>query len=97
MKINPSPLPIAEEPKPQKAQLPENPQLRQVAKSFEAIFVNQMVGSMRKTVTKNTFVPESHAEKVYQGMLDSEYSQRMAESGQLGLSNLIYEHLLRIR
>lgn len=77
--------------------LPENPAVRKVAQQFESIFINQMVGAMRKTVSKDSFVPESHAEKVYQGMLDSEYSQRMAESGQFGLSQLIYEHLLRTR
>lgn len=97
MKIPPPTSSPVETALPAKEKLPENPQLRQVAKGFEAIFVNQMVGAMRKTVTKNDFIPESHAEKVYQGMLDSEYSQRMAESGHLGLSNLIYEHLLRIR
>lgn len=73
----------------------ENPALRKVSQQFEGMFVNHLVTAMRKTVTKGGFVPESHAERVYQGMLDSEYSQRMAETNQTGLSQLIYEHLLR--
>ncbi|MBY0371885.1 rod-binding protein, partial [bacterium] len=34
-------------------------------------------------------------ERIYQSMLDSEHAGKIAESNQLGLSNLIYEHLLR--
>lgn len=75
----------------------EDPALRKVSQQFEALFVNHLVSAMRKTVTKGSFIPESHAERVYQGMLDSEYSQRMAESNQLGLSQLLYEHLLRMQ
>lgn len=98
MKLEPiPPQPTQENTIAPRPKLPENPAVRKVAQQFEAIFINQMVGAMRKTVTKNSFVPESHAEKVYQGMLDSEHSQRMAESGQFGLSQLIYEHLLRTR
>lgn len=69
--------------------------LMEVSKKFEAIFVNEMVSSMRKTVARGGLIPESHAEKVYQSMLDYEHSVKIAESGQLGLSNMIYEHLLR--
>lgn len=73
----------------------ENKQLRDVSRSFEAMFTNQLVTAMRKTVVKDGFFKESQAEKIYQGMLDSEYSQRMAETEQIGLSKVIYEQLLR--
>lgn len=81
---------IAVEVKPE-----ENPELRKVAKQFEAVFLNQMIGAMRKTVTPGGLIPESNAEKVFKGMLDSENSQRMADSEQIGLSQIIYDHLLR--
>jgi Rod binding domain-containing protein len=40
-------------------------------------------------------IPQSQGEKIYQGMLDNEHAERMAQSNQLGLSDMIYEHLLR--
>lgn len=65
------------------------------AKGFEAIFIGQMVNAMRQTVSKGGLIPESQGEKVYQSMLDSEYSQKLADTEQIGLSHMIYEHLLR--
>jgi len=73
----------------------ENKALRDVSRSFEAMFTHQLVSAMRKTVVKDGFFKESQAEKIYQGMQDFDYSQRIAESDQLGLSKTIYEHLLR--
>jgi flagellar protein FlgJ len=73
----------------------EDPKLRKVAQQFEALFTNQLLGAMRKTVIKQGYVPESPAERVYQGLLDAEYAQAIAESEQIGLSRLIYDHLLR--
>lgn len=69
--------------------------LRTVAKQFEAVFVNQMVGAMRKTIQPNGLMPQSQGEKIYQGMLDTEHAGKLAESNQFGLSDMIYEHLLR--
>lgn len=84
-------------PSPEKAQPAQSKHdpLMAVSKSFEAVFINQMISAMRKTVTKGGFIPESQAEKVYQSMLDYEHAQKMADSGEIGLSKLIYEHLLR--
>lgn len=69
--------------------------LQEVAQQFEAVFINQMVGAMRKSVQNGGLIPESQGEKVYKSMLDNEYAAKMAESRQFGLSDLIYEHLLR--
>ncbi len=72
-----------------------HPELKKVAKQFESVFVNQIVGAMRKTVVKGGLVPESNAERIYQNLLDAEYSQNISESEQIGISNLIYQQLLR--
>ena len=77
--------------------VPEDPKVRQVARNFESLFVNQLVSEMRKTIEHDGLIPQSHAEKVYQSMLDTEYSQRISDSGQIGLSDLIYQHLMRSR
>lgn len=66
-----------------------------VSRQFEAVFVNQMIGAMRNTVAKDGYVPESHAEKVYQSMLDQQYAERIAVTDQLGLAKIIHEQLLR--
>ncbi len=81
-----------QEPKPKE----EHPELKKVAKQFESIFVNQVVQAMRKTVTKGGLVPESNAERIYQNLLDAEYSNHISESQQMGgISTLVYEQLLR--
>ena len=73
----------------------EHPEIRKVAKQFEGLFLNQVVSAMRKTVVKGGMVPESNAERIYQSMLDSEYTEKMTDTQQLGLSQMIYEQLLR--
>lgn len=88
---------IAAPPVPQLGQDPtqneQDQKLREVSKQFEGIFVNQMVSAMRKTVVRQGYVPESHAERVYQGMLDQENAQKITDAGELGLANLVYQHL----
>lgn len=69
--------------------------MKKVSQSFESLFVNHMVGEMRKTIARASLVPQSQSEKIFQGMLDQEYSQKISESEQIGLSKMIYDHLLR--
>ena len=92
MKIESSPNPVIS--KERNGEV-ENPEIRQVARQFESIFVNQMVGAMRKTIIKDGLIPESNAEKMYQSLLDAEYAQKISETDQMGLSNMVYDHLLR--
>ncbi len=75
----------------------EDPKLKAVARQFEAVFINQMVSEMRKTISRSEFLPEGPGEKVYQAMLDSDYAEKMADSDQIGLSKMIYQQLLRNR
>ncbi len=70
-------------------------QLKAVGDSFESIFVNQMITAMRNTVDEEGIMPRSHAEKVYQNLLDTEYAKAISSSGQLGLGEAIQEQLLR--
>jgi flagellar protein FlgJ len=90
-------LPLSQLPPKAEASVPPevDAKLHAVAKQFEGIFMNQLVSEMRKTVTRSGLIPESHAEKVYQGMLDGEYATKVADSAQLGLAKMIYQQLLR--
>jgi flagellar protein FlgJ len=69
--------------------------LKKVSMQFESLFTNQLLAAMRKTINKQGLIPESHAEKVYQSMLDQEYAQKMAETEHLGIAKMVYQHLLR--
>ncbi len=59
------------------------------AQGMEAIFVNQMIEEMRKSVPENEVVPRSYAEKVYQSMLDQEYAEILSGTGQFGIAEQV--------
>lgn len=71
----------------------EDKQLMDAARQFEAMFVFQMFQQMRQTVEKGGLIEESMGEKIFQGMLDQEISEKAAETGSLGLAELIYGQL----
>jgi flagellar protein FlgJ len=73
----------------------EDKQLREVADQFEALFIYQLMQRMRSTVMKGGLFEESMGEQVFRGMLDQEYSVKMAEAGNLGLAEMVYEQLKR--
>jgi flagellar protein FlgJ len=64
--------------------------LRTVAEDFEAIFVKQMLESMRSTLNPdNRLVDTGMAGEIYDDMLYDEYAQIMAKSGGFGLADMI--------
>mgnify|MGYP001576401297 CR=1 FL=1 len=70
--------------------------LREVAKEFEAVFLNQLVSAMRKTVGESGLIDKGEGEKVFEGMLDEEWARNLAgRHGAGGLSDLIYRQLSR--
>ena len=72
-------------------------EVEKVSKDFESLFVNLVLKSMRKTVSKSELIDNSHAQEIYEGMLDEQYSKMMvANKGSFGLAKQIEEQLLRI-
>ena len=68
----------------------EKDQLRQVAQDFEAIFIKQMLDSMRNTLNpENRLVDTGMAGEFYEDMLYDEYAQMMAKTGGFGLAEMI--------
>ena len=66
--------------------------LRSVAEEFEAIFVKQMLESMRSTLNPdNRLVDTGMAGEIYEDMLYDEYAQTMAKSGGFGLADMIVD------
>jgi Rod binding domain-containing protein len=52
-----------------------------------------MMKVMRQTVPKNEMDLESPASEIYRGMMDSEYAQKAAHHGGIGLADQIIAYL----
>ena len=67
--------------------------LKQAAKDFEAIFLETVLKSMRKSIIKSGLIDGGHAEDIYKSMLDGEYAKTMTQGGQTGIASMIYRQL----
>ena len=79
---------------PQTKDISNDKNLRDAANDFEAIFVQQMLKTMRETSLESNFIPKSEGEKYFRSMLDEHYSKIAAKSGSLGLGEMIYKQLI---
>ncbi len=72
----------------------EQDPLREVAKEFEALFIEMMFDSMRETVDReHSLFDGGYAEEVFEDMLYEQYSLIMSDSGGMGLADMIYDQL----
>ncbi|ABK45586.1 hypothetical protein Mmc1_3096 [Magnetococcus marinus MC-1] len=73
--------------------------LRKAAANFEAMFIKQLLGSMRKTVPdfgEGGLMRKSNGEKIFRDMLDQEYADLASKGeGGLGMKEAIYDQLTR--
>ncbi len=67
--------------------------LYKVCLEFEAIFIKQMLNSMRKTVEKTGLLDGGLAEDFFEDMLYDEYAKKMAATANFGLASMIYSQL----
>jgi Rod binding domain-containing protein len=67
--------------------------LYKVCLEFEAIFLKQMLNSMRRTVEKTGLLDGGMAEEIFEDMLYDEYAKKMAETANFGLAAMIYGQL----
>ena len=64
--------------------------LKEAATEFEAIFVKQMLDTMRKNLHKeDRLVEGGMAEDIFEDMLYTEYSRIMTKSGDFGIAKAI--------
>jgi peptidoglycan hydrolase FlgJ len=68
--------------------------LKKAGEDFEALFINQLMQSMRRTVLKSKFLDDAPGKEVYQSLFDREISKRMAQKGALGVGKTIYRSVL---
>ncbi len=68
--------------------------LRHACREFEAIYVNEMYKSMRKTVPEtDVFGKRGMAEDVYREMLDMEMARQTAAGDGMGIGKAMYQQL----
>lgn len=68
--------------------------LKQAAQDFEALFINQLLQSMRRTVGKSGLLGDAPGKDVYQSLFDREISRKLAQQGGLGLGNTMVQKIL---
>jgi len=71
----------------------EKEELKKACSDFQAIFVKQMLDSMRKTVNKTGLLDGGQAEEIFEDMLYDEYAQKISKTGNLGLDEMMYRQL----
>ena len=71
----------------------DDAKLREASNEFEAIFIQQMLKTMRKTSFESDFNKKSEGEKIFRSMLDEQYAILSAKSRRLGLGEMIYQQL----
>ena len=68
--------------------------LRQAARQFEAVFINQMISAMRKTVGEGGLINKSNGQDIFEGMLDEEWSKKLAnKAGPNSQREILYRQL----
>lgn len=69
---------------------------RETATQFEALFIHEMLKSMRQTIDKSD-LNGSDAEDTFQEMYDRELSQQLAKRNTLGVADMLVKHLDRAK
>ncbi|SCW26428.1 flagellar protein FlgJ [Borreliella japonica] len=69
-------------------------ELRKASLEFEAIFIKQMLESMKKTLNKNqNLLNGGQVEEIFEDMLYEQRAKQIAQSQSFGIANLIYNQL----
>lgn len=71
----------------------EDKKLRETCQEFEAIFIKQMLKSMKNTVKKSGLIKESMGEKLFDDMLYDEYATKMSKTSGFGVGEMMYKQL----
>ncbi len=67
--------------------------LRKSCREFEAIYINEMYKSMRKTVPDSGMFEKNMADTLYQEMMDMEMARQTAAGDGMGIGKSMYEQL----
>src|SRR5689334_8092759 len=70
-----------------------DPEIVKAAEGMEALFLDYMMKVMRETVPKNELDLESPATQIFRGMLDTQYAEKAAHQGGIGLADQVIAYL----
>lgn len=68
-------------------------ELKKACQEFEAIFLNNLLKSMRQTVSKSDLFGSSQQEDMFRDMMDSEISKSAAKTNSMGIADMIYRQM----
>lgn len=71
----------------------DDDKVRQACSDFEAIFIKQMLDSMRKTVEKTSLLGGGMAEEIFEDMIYDEYAKKMSKTSDFGIEEMLYRQL----
>lgn len=69
--------------------------LKKAVSEFEALFVNNMLKTMRTTIHKSGLLGKGMGGDIYTSLFDWEISKEMASGGGLGLGRMLLENFNR--
>ena len=67
--------------------------LYKACQDFEALFVKQMLKSMKSTINRSGLLDGGFAEEIYDDMLYEEYAKKMVKTAGFGIARTLYEKL----
>lgn len=71
----------------------EQDKLKEACQDFEAIFIKQMLDSMRKTINRTGLIERNMAEAIFEDMLYDEYADHMSKTADFGIAEIMYRQL----
>ena len=70
----------------------------QAAQDFEAMFITEMMKPMFEEVMKpDPMFGGGKGEEVFSGMMLTEYGKMMAQTGQLGIADMVKQEMIRMQ
>ena len=73
----------------------EKAQLKKATRGFEAIFIRQLMSTMRSSMTEGSMFGEGVAGDIYGDMFDTSIAEVMSENSTLGLSDMMYRNMVK--
>jgi len=67
------------------------------AKDFESFFLSQMLDQISQGISSDGMFGGGHAEKVFKGLLNQEYGKAIAQSGGVGIADMVKTEMLRMQ
>jgi flagellar protein FlgJ len=77
----------------QQADKQQKEQLAQACQEFEALFWQQILSQMRRSIPKTGLLSGGAAEDIFQSLRDEEYARTLAKKGPGSLALMLYNQL----